>query len=378
MTIGIDIRVLANNIKSGVEEYTENLLAHLLPLDKDIKFKLFFASFRGELPNYDWLSLKNVELFKFKIPNKILFLSSGLLDQPKADKLMDGVDVFFSPHFFLTSLSKSCKRVTTFHDLSYVHYPEFFSWRKNIWHNLEMNPKWQSRFSDKIIAVSDSTAKDLANIYEVDPTKVEVIYSGISPDIKRPTPEKLVEFKMRNKLPDQFILSLGKLEPRKNIVSIIKAFNIIKNKNLFNDLHLVIAGSRGWLYKDIFREIDHSPYKNKIIIKDHVSDEERSFYFSLAEVFIYPSFFEGFGFPPIEAMKCGTPVIVSGNSSLPETVEKAGLLIKPNNLGDLTRAIELVLDNKSLRTALIKDGIKRSELFNWHNTAEKTLSCLLK
>ena len=108
MIVGIDIRVLGSEVKSGIEEYTENLLTHLLPLDKSIKFKLFFSSFKGEIKKYDWLSLKNVELYKFKIPNRFLFLSSGLVNSPKIDKMMGGVDVFFSPHFFLTSLSSAC------------------------------------------------------------------------------------------------------------------------------------------------------------------------------------------------------------------------------------------------------------------------------
>src|SRR3989338_3035149 len=151
MIIGIDIRVLGGRVKSGIEEYTENLLAHLIPLDPKIKFKLFFSSFCGELSEYDWLKCPNVELFRYRFPNKLLFLSSSFLDTPKIDQLMGGVDVFFSPHFFITALSPTCKRVVIFHDLSYIHFPEFFSWRKYIWHNLEMKPIWQSHFADRLL-----------------------------------------------------------------------------------------------------------------------------------------------------------------------------------------------------------------------------------
>ena len=310
MVIGIDIRLLGNGTKSGIEEYTENLLAHLIPLDLNIKFKLFFSSFSGELPDYDWLKHPNVELYKYRYPNKLLFFASSFLNTPKLDELMGGVDVFFSPHFFITALSPACKRVVTFHDLSYIHFPEFFSWRKNIWHNFEMKPIWQSRFSDKIIAVSESTKNDLVKLYNVDPAKVQVIYSGISQDIKRPSDESLKEFKIKNNLPDEFILFLGKFEPRKNIKSVIGAFNILKRSSNFNNLKLVLVGSRGWLYKNIFDAIEKSDYKNSIIIKDQIDDAKRSYYYSLASVFVYPSFFEGFGFPPLEAMKCGTPVII--------------------------------------------------------------------
>jgi len=373
MVIGIDIRVLGNKTKSGIEEYTENLLAHLLPLDKNIKFKLFFSSFNSQLPDYEWLHLPNVELYKFKIPNKLFFLSSSLFNFPKIDKLMGGVNIFFSPHFFLTSLSSSCKRVTTFHDLSFVHFPEFFSWRKNIWHNLEMAPKWQAKFSDQIIAVSESTKKDLINLYGIDPAKIEIIYSGISPLIKRPSEEKLLEFRKENNLPERFILFLGKLEPRKNIVGIIKAFNILKRDKRFNNIYLVLAGSRGWLYKDIFQEIEKSEFKKEIIIKNYISDEARAFYYSLADVFIYPSFFEGFGFPSLEAMACGTPVVVSNNSSLPEIVGNGELLVQPNNIQEIAKSIMLILTDNELRDRLSCFGLQRSAKFNWHKTAEYTL-----
>ena len=378
MIIGIDIRLLGKGVKSGIEEYTENLLAYLIPLNPTIKFKLFYSSFSNKLPEYDWLKYPNVELFRYRFPNKLLFFSSSFLNTPKLDQLMGGVDVFFSPHFFITALSSACKRVVTFHDLSYIHFPEFFSWRKNIWHNFEMRPIWQSHFSDKIIAVSESTKNDLVNLYHVDPAKVQVIYSGISSDIARPSDENLKEFKIKNKLPDEFILFLGKFEPRKNISGIIGAFDILKRNTNFSNLKLILVGSRGWLYKNIFEDIEKSKYRDSIILKDYVSDDERSFYYSLASVFVYPSFFEGFGFPPLEAMKCGTPVIASRSSAIPETVGNSAILVDPHNLNELSDAIEIVLENKTIREKLIAGGFKKTKSFNWRDTAEKTLGCLLK
>lgn len=377
MIIGIDVRVLGSKIKSGIEEYTENLLAHLLPLDKNIKFKLFYSSFSRDIQKYDWLSLENVKLYKFKIPNRFLFLSSGLVNSPKIDKLMSGVDVFFSPHFFLTSLSLACKRVTTFHDLSYIHYPELFLLRQRVWHNFEMNPSWQSRFSDKIISVSQSTKNDLVKIYGIDPAKIEVIYSGISLDMKRPSEEELRKFKVKHNLPDKFILFLGKLEPRKNITGLVRAFDIVKSKRGFMNLKLVIIGSKGWLYDDIFREIENSEHRADIVLKTFIPDQERKFYYSLAEVFVYPSLFEGFGFPPLEAMACGTSVIVSNSSSLPEIVGNAGLLVKPNNIDEIAGLISLVLTDRKLKDQIVSIGYNRSTFFNWNKTAEKTLDCLV-
>lgn len=376
MIIGVDIRALGSKVKSGVEEYTENLLAHMLPLDGDIKYKLFYSSLTSLQNRYSWMSLPNVELYDFRIPNKLLFLSANFLKKPYVDSLMGGVDVFFSPHFFLTSLSPSCRHVITFHDLSYVRFPEFFSLRKRLWHSLEMRPRYQSRFSDKIIAVSESTRNDLISLYQLDPARIEVIYSGISEDIKRPYDNELEEFRKKHGLPKKFILFLGKLEPRKNIPSIIRAFNILNKKH--RDLNLVLIGSRGWLCKDIFKEADSSEFKDKIKFIDHVSDDDRKFYYSLASVFIYPSFFEGFGFPPLEAMTCGTPVVSSFNSSLPEIVGRNGILVDPYNINDLARAISTILGNKELADAISRQGIAQAGKFNWNNTAEKTLKAILK
>ncbi len=376
MIIGIDIRALGNKVKSGVEEYIENLLANMLPLDKSVKYKLFYSSWNGDIQDYDWLHLDNVEVYKRKIPNKLFFLTTRFLGWPKVDKLIGGVDAFFSPHFFLVSLSSSCRRITTFHDLSYIHFPEFFSWRKHIWHNFEMRPFWQSRFSDKIITVSGSTKNDLIRTYGIDEAKIEVIHSGISSDIRRPEPEELERFRNENRLPSKYILFLGKLEPRKNLSSIIRAFGELKERREFKDLHLVLVGSPGWLYKDIFKEIQSSKYNRQIIFKDHIKDGDRKYYYSLAEIFVYTSFFEGFGFPPLEAMACNTPVIVSNTSSLPETIGEGGLLVQPGNIDELRWVISQVLCDKDLKNVLIEFGNKKINNFNWKKTAEKTLSLI--
>lgn len=386
MIIGIDIRVLGPKFKSGIEEYVGNLLAHMLSLDSGIKFKLFYSSF-GDLPaggsaDYDFFHLPNVEVKKFRFPNRLIFYSSRLFNFPKIDKLLGGVDVFFSPHFFISALSRNVKRVTTFHDLSFEHFPEFFTRQQRFWHRFGMNPSWQAKFSDRIIAVSESTKNDLVKRYSIDPAKIEVIYSGISPMIKRPSQDKLELFRRREKLPENFILFLGKLEPRKNVIGLIKALNVLKLSGDpptgGDDMHLVIAGSRGWLCKDIFKEAEKSPYRSQIIFKDYISDEARPYYYSLASVFVYPSFFEGFGFPPLEAMTCGTPVVASNNSSLPEVVGEAGLLVDPYNVSDMAEAIRNLLEDKRLRDSLIKKGLARSQQFSWQKCAEKTLEILVK
>lgn len=386
MIIGIDIRVLGNRVKSGIEEYAENLIPHLINKGKDINFKLFYSSRRNSLPdrvpqkwamphseNREWLRASNVKLYEFNYPNNILFTSSRFLNTPSIDTLIGGADVFFFPHFFISSLSPNCKRVTTFHDLSYVHFPEHLTLRKRIWHNFQMIPEWQAKFSDKIIAVSESTKKDLINFYKIDPARIEVIYSGIEMPNIIFTPDVINNFKRDKNLPDRFILFLGKLEPRKNIASIVKAFNNLKSNSKYKDLGLVIAGAKGWLYDEIFKEVN-----SQIIFTGQLTDKERFLYYRAADVFVYPSLFEGFGFPPLEAMSCGTPVITSRNSSLPEVVSSSAITIDPYNINELELWITKLLDDKKLSALMAKRGVEQASKFQWSKTAVRTLEVLTK
>ena len=140
---------------------------------------------------------------------------------------------------------------------------------------------------------------------------------------------------------------------------------------------MVIVGARGWLFKDIFKEAEISSHQNKIIFKDYVEEEDKKFYYSLASIFVYTSFFEGFGFPPLEAMTCGTPVVVSNNSSLPEVVGQAGLLVDPYNAVDISNGLRVVIEDTNLRDTLIKRGYERVEMFDWKKCAEQTLGVIL-
>ena len=384
MIIGIDIRMLARGARTGVEEYTINLLSNMLCLDKNVKYKLFYNGYQKIKLDYDWLKLPNVELMQFRMPNRILDISSRFLNYPKIDKLLKEVDVFFSPHIFLSSVSKKCKTITTFHDLSFEKYPEFYSAGKNYWH-LSMSPKKQARRADKIIAVSQSTKDDLVELYGIEPSKIKVIYSGVNQvsSIKYQVSRK-AEVRKKYNLPDIYILYLGTLEPRKNIIGLIKAFELCKRRRhidvspSFASIKLVIAGSKGWLYKDIFRAANNSSVKNDIIFTGFVEDQDKSVLYSNAELFVYPSFYEGFGFPPLEAMSYGVPVVTSNFSSLPEAVGDAAVMVNPYNLDELAEAMEMVLTNENLKNLLIKKGFERVKKFNWQKCAEETLEVLKK
>ncbi|MFH1388123.1 MAG: glycosyltransferase family 1 protein, partial [Patescibacteria group bacterium] len=228
----------------------------------------------------------------------------------------------------------------------------------------------------------------------IDSEKIKVIYSGVGkqfrPNViaseakqscgknKIATSSRLNVRTPRNDmtdkyyLPDKFILYFGTIEPRKNLIGLIKAFELLKDKNI----KLVIAGTKGWLYQDIFKTASQSKRKKDIIFTGFVKEEDKPYLYNLAQSFVYPSFFEGFGFPPLEAMACGIPTIVSANSSLPEVVGDAALMVNPKNIDELAQAMETVSNDNKVRDQLIKKGLKQALRFSWEKCAQETLKVL--
>lgn len=379
MRIGIDIRVLVKGAQTGIEEYTALLMEEMARIGKDDEFFLYFNSFSKKRADFDWMREKNVSLKEFHFPNQILNYSY-LLGWPKIDKLLGGIDVLFSPHFLSAATTKKCKRVITFHDLSFARHPEFFSFRKKYWHFLS-NIKKQARMADKIIAISESTKNDLVDLYGIDESKIKVIYSGANPDFKPIFDGHRLELiKRKYNLPDNFILYLGTIEPRKNIKAIIEAFEIIKENKLSpcDDLKLVIAGGFGWLYKDVLKMAKDSPFAGDIIFTGVVDSADRAGIYNLAKLFVFPSFFEGFGFPPLEAMACGVPVITSNCSSLPETAGKGALMIDPYRPEEIAIAAREIFNDGKLRNLLIEKGFEQAQKFSWEKCARETLDWIKK
>ncbi|MFY9457724.1 MAG: glycosyltransferase family 1 protein [Candidatus Spechtbacterales bacterium] len=375
MTIGIDIRSLSGGAYTGVGEYTRNLLKYIIPLDKNIQFKLFFNA-HGQKPDLSYLDgAQNIKPYFFSYPNKYFSATNRFLNRPKIDKMIAGCDVFFSPHFISAPISASCRKVITFHDLSFERYPEFFDTTRKLWH-FSNNPKRQAKEADRIIAVSESTAYDLADIYGVDSKKVSIVYSGINEEFFREqTREELWHVRAKYNLPERFMLSLSTIEPRKNVFGTIKAFELLKESNPL-DIKLVIAGKPGWLYRDTFNGIKNSKYKNDIMYIGFIEDSDKPAVYKLAELFVYPSIYEGFGFPPLEAMAAGTPVITSACSSLPEVVEDAALLVDPFNISDIAWMMEEVTKDKYLAEYLREKGLAQARKFTWQKCAEETLQAL--
>ncbi|MFA4817288.1 MAG: glycosyltransferase family 1 protein [Parcubacteria group bacterium] len=384
MKIAIDVRCLIEGRRTGVEEYTLNLLKNLFEIDKANNYVLFLNSFRPDKAELKWVKkYPNVSLKKFRFPNKLLNFCFWYFDFPKIDKMIGGADIVFLPNIIFASVSAKTKLIATIHDLSFERFPETFSRKRRLWHGF-INPKKICRRARKIIAVSDSTKNDLQSLYGIKPEKIEIIPSGVSGKflpISRNN-QKLIEVKERYGLPYKFILFLGTLEPRKNIAALIRAFDSFKeyaaeknNENLIR-FKLVIAGQSGWLGEKIYCEIEKAKHKKDILVVNFIPEEDKPFVMNLATLFVYPSIFEGFGFPPLEAMKCGVPVITSNNSSLPEVIGSGGIMVNFDKPDEIEKAMRQILENPQLYEKMKEAGLKKAGEFSWKNTARKFLDII--
>ncbi len=371
---------------SGVSEYAANLLAAILrlPESKEDKYKLFYNSRRNISARLNSWNSSNAEVIGASYSNKIFnYLLQKTFSYPKLDKIVGGCDVFFSPHFNFSSFSVGTgapKKIITVHDLSFLRYPEFFSWRKNVWHGL-LDVKKILREADYIIAVSKSTKDDIVELVGIDEKKIGVIHSGLNlrkREVKEFEAEKFFAGRGLDLLPaSSYILYLGNIEPRKNIVNLIKAYELLRLKKSTEESgdkkfpKLVLAGQKGWKHKKIFRAWESSPYKNDIIFTGYINEEEKDILYSRAKLFAYPSFYEGFGFPPLEAMAYGIPCLTSNVSSLPEVVGDAALMVDPNRSEEIASGLESLLYDEKLRSELIGRGYERVGKFSWDNAARE-------
>lgn len=377
MRIGIDIRCLAEGRRTGVEEYTLALLRALFASDHENEYILFFNAWKKDIPDFRWVeTFPNVTIRVFRFPNKLLNLSLWYFNAPKLDLLLGGTDVFFLPNLNFAAVSQKTKLVVTAHDLSFELFPHAFSWKQRLWHFL-VHFRSLLRRADRIIAVSQSTKDDLITQYGISEERIVSIPSGIDQRFRqmdRNDPE-LIRIKEKYHLPYKYILFLGTFEPRKNMVALIKSYDALQaTKNpVFEKYDLVIAGTRGWKCDDSIEARRQSPYKKKILFPGFIADEDKVGLYNLASVFVYPSIYEGFGFPPLEAMACGVPVITSHAAALPEVVGDAGMMIDPYQPEELYQALQAVISSSSLAESLAREGLRRAKLFSWQKTAEKTL-----
>jgi len=380
MNIAIDIRCLMNPNYSGVAHYTYNLLNNIFRIDKTNHYKLFYNSNEDITHNLPKFEYPNVEFYGFKYPNKLLNSAFLFLNYPEIEQMIAGCDIFFIPNLNFCALESKTPKTLTIHDLSYELYPQFFSCKQRLWHKF-IRPKTLAAKSNKVIADSINTKNDLINLYKIDPLKIKVIYPGLDHQIFKKLsiePTKLKELKAKYALPDKFLLYLGTIEPRKNIEGIIEAFALLKNQHPeLADLNLVIAGQKGWKYEQVFITAQNSAVNQQIYWLNYVEEKDKAYIYNLAEIFVFPSFYEGFGLPVLEAQACSVPVIASINSSFPEVLGDSALLVNPDNINEIAQAIYQILSTAELKENLIKKGEENCQRFSWTNCAQETLNYLL-
>ncbi len=371
MKIGVDVRCFAQGKNTGIEEYTKKTLNAIFEVDKKNEYILFFNTWRKCDVDFSWTAkYKNVSIVKHTIPNKLLNASLWLLNYPKLDKLCGGVDIFFMPNSNFYALSYNVKLFLTVHDLSFEHYKNSFSQKRRVWHFF-VNPRLLIKRAKHIFTVSEATKEDICMTYNIAQEKISVTPNGMTSvigDCDRNSME-IISVKEKYKLPYKFILYFGTIEPRKNIVNIIKAYDKLRLNNKIKH-KLIIAGSEGWKSDKINKTVINSDYKDDIIIIQNVPEKEKELIYTLASVFVYPSFFEGFGFPPLESIMCKIPTIVSHTTSLPEVVGESAIMIDPMRIDEIQKALECIILDKKLQNLLIEKMQDHSIFFTWNKMAK--------
>ncbi|MEA1909480.1 MAG: glycosyltransferase family 1 protein [Patescibacteria group bacterium] len=386
MRIGVDIRGFLTGKRSGIEQYTINVLTRLITISKDkpIVWVLFYVSYKDldkklEILKSDYpiLNSPNVEVKSLDWPNVPLLLHFlwKIFSWPKTDKVSAGLDVMWQVSPRLLPVSSKCKTIITFHDLVFDIFPQFYNFKSRLW-QWQMNYRKLGRGADKIIAVSDSTKNDLVKIYNIKPEKIEVIYEGVGDEyLNEGDGVSKLGLQQKFNIPEEYLYYVGSLEPRKNLIMAVRGLNHLK-ANGFDKIKLVLSGSKSWLTKDLSDEIDKLQLSNQVILTGSVTEKEKIGLLKNAKIFVFPTFYEGFGLPVLEAFACKLPVISSNLSSIPEIAEGAAALVDPYNQNEFNEALVQTLTDPEKYSQMQDLGLKRAKEFTWGKTAEKTLKVL--
>jgi len=287
-----------------------------------------------------------------------------------------GYDLFHGPSHVLPGKLK-CPSVVTMLDLIFIRYPNYFkAWDRNYY---RISFKKSAQLADHIISISEATKADLINYFGIKEDKISVIYPGFDAVFSMLQQQKLDEIKIKFKLPGDYILYVGNIEPRKNILKLAQAFNSLQESSYIDkDVHLLIVGQMGWYYKEIIDGIDSLFSRDKIKLVGPVYGEDLAGFYQLATVMAYPSMFEGFGYPVLEAMRLGTPVLTSNISSMPEAGGNAAHYVNPESLDEIKDGLCKLLNDKTYREKLAVKGTRHAAGFNTMRMTQETLEVYRK
>jgi len=343
---------------AGIHNYIANLLRHLPEADPALRYTVFVGAGQPEMPG---ATIKRSTLPTIRPVVRILWeqwVQPFALRRVRPDLLHSLA--------FVSPVAAPCPAVVTVYDLSFNLTPDRFLPAQRLY--LSAFTAHSCRRARRVIAISESTKRDVVRVFGLPAEKVDVAYPGIDP-VFRPLPRAEVEaFRAHKGLPEKFILYLGTLEPRKNLLALIHAFSKLQTPN--SKLQLVLAGAKGWLYNDLFRLVQDLNLTDSVFFPGYVPAEELVLWYNAASVFAYPSSYEGFGLPVAEALACGRPVVTSNVSSLPEAAGEAARLVAPHDVQALTDAIAQALSFDFDQPAR---GPAHAAQFTWAETARQTV-----
>ena len=360
MRIAVDVRALTVP-PTGTGIYTYNLLKEIAKLDRENEYWLCAHQ---PLFSEDLTQNTNFHLQINRAPLGILW------QQLRLPRILTKfkIDLFHSPLFTLP-FSPSCPSIVTVHDLVFKMFPH----KHTLWNRTVTNilTKRAVKIACRIIVNSENTKRDLVNFLSVDEEKIKVTLLAAA-DVYHPIRDTQLLREVRKKYvrDEKFILYVGTLEPRKNLLSLIKSYNEFK-KEVSHPPKLLLVGRQGWDYKSILKTI--SLFKKEIILTGYLPLKELVLLYNACEFFVYPSIYEGFGLPPLEAMACGKPVITSNTSSLPEVLGKAGIMVNPLNVEEIKEAMVKLWNSAKLREDKGIKSLERAKMFSWQKTAQATL-----
>src|SRR5438874_4051899 len=360
---------------AGIGSYVRNLVAAMLAQDSDTQYTLLTSGRpTGERP---FPKAANVVGRSILIPDRYLNILWYRWHVPLSATLFSGkIDIYHGPDFVLPPLSKKLRKVVTVHDLAFLEHPEYAV--PSLAAYLDKVVPEAVAAAAVICTVSQEVSLTLIEHFQTPREKLVVIPNGVSPHFKRITdPVLLGATRHKYGLKHPLVLGVGTLEPRKNHIGLIKAFYQAQKKKK-GPAMLALAGGKGWLYEETQRLVEELKLEKKVRFLGRVSDLEMVTLYSLADVFAFPSFVEGFGVPPLEAMACGAPVITSNTSSLPEAVGEAAVLVDPHKSGELSAALLRILGDKQLQEELRQKGYERVKHYTWPVSARRMLSVYQK
>jgi glycosyltransferase involved in cell wall biosynthesis len=369
--VGLNAHLLSldrNYRGAGINGYIHQLLRHLPTVGGDeaplLLYRAYLHDVRFEAPA--GLSVSHSRWDTGGPWQRIAWEQTRLAAISRSLDLIHGLA-------FAIPLACACPAVVTVHDLSFLRFPNAFRHFNRSY--LSFITRISTRKAARVIAVSESTRQDVITFFGVPGERVAVVPNGVAEEFHPVDPAEVAGFRRSKRLPEHFILFLGTLEPRKNIVRLLEAYALWLHElpaNAKSTPLLVIAGAKGWFYETIFARVNDLGLADRIIFPGFVPAEELPWWYRAAELFVYPSLFEGFGLPVLEAMACGTPTITSKASSLPEVAGDAALLIDPEDTEGLAGALAHVLAEPEVAAKMRAAGLRQAARFSWTRTAAQT------